>query len=42
VGGKQLKKALAEEKQDKAKAFHDFKLVLGTAANVVCDCGPHL
>lgn len=42
MGGKQLKKAGAEEKHDQAKAFEDLRLVLGSAADVVCDCDPHL
>lgn len=42
MGGKQAKKAAAEEKHDQAKASEAARMVLGTAANVVCDCGPHL
>lgn len=41
MGGKWLKKACVEEKHDLDKAFEDFRSVLGSAASVLCDHGPH-
>lgn len=42
MGGKQVKKVAVEEKHDQAKASEDVRSVLGTAASLVWDCGPHL